>query len=335
MSGGAMTDTTWTPGEAAARDPRNHPDLPWWKSAVIYQIYPRSFLDTDGDGVGDLEGIRRRLPYLAELGVDALWLSPFYRSPMADFGYDVSDHCDVDPLFGDLDNARRLVREAHEHGLRVLVDFVPCHTSDLHDWFVDARSSRDATHRDWYVWRDGEPSTPPNRWMSAFTGGPAWTWDGANGKWYLHLFLPEQPDLDWNHPEVVQAMFDVLRFWLDLGVDGFRIDVVHLIGKDVPEGPDVPDPQPTELTHELLRQIRALVDAYACEPALVGEVYIMSTRAVASFYGDDDELHLAFAPVLLGSGEPLFAGLDLRALGYAVVEHVPTEAATHVVIRRG
>ena len=307
MSGGAMTDTTWTPGEAAARDPRNHPDLPWWKSAVIYQIYPRSFLDTDGDGVGDLEGIRRRLPYLAELGVDALWLSPFYRSPMADFGYDVSDHCDVDPLFGDLDNARRLVREAHEHGLRVLVDFVPCHTSDLHDWFVDARSSPDATHRDWYVWRDGDPSTPPNRWMSAFTGGPAWTWDGANGKWYLHLFLPEQPDLDWHHPEVVDAMFDVLKFWLDLGVDGFRVDVVHLIGKDVPDGHDVPDPEPAPLTHELLRRMRTLVDAYACEPVLVGEVYIMSTRAVASFYGRGDELHLAF------NFPPLYAPWDAPA----------------------
>jgi len=261
---------------------------------VIYQIYPRSFLDTDGDGVGDLEGIRRRLPYLADLGVDGIWLSPFFRSPMADFGYDVSDHCDVDPLFGDLDDARRLVSEAHALGIRVLVDYVPCHTSDQHAWFVDARSSPTAEHRGWYVWVDGDPETPPNRWMSAFTGGPAWTWDTANAKWYLHLFLPEQPDLDWRNPAVVAAMLDVLRFWLDLGVDGFRIDVAHLMGKDIVLGPDVPDPAPTPLTHTLMRQIRALVDSYPGDRTTVGEVYIMSTRAVASFYGDDDELHMSF-----------------------------------------
>ncbi len=274
---------------------------------MIYQIYPRSFLDTDGDGVGDLEGIRRRVPYLAELGVDAIWLSPFYRSPMADFGYDVADHTDVDPLFGDLDDARRLVREAHDHGVRVIVDFVPNHTSDRHEWFADARSSPSALHRDWYVWVDGEPTTPPNRWMSAFTGGPAWTWDEPNLRWYLHLFLPEQPDVDWRNPEVVAAMHDVLRFWLDLGVDGFRIDVAHLIGKDIPLGPDVPDPEPTPLTHELMRQIRRLVDSYPGDRMTVGEVYIMSTRAVAEFYGQGDELHLSF------NFPPLYAPFDAAA----------------------
>ena len=282
-------------------------DRPWWQGAVIYQIYPRSFLDTDGDGVGDLEGIRRRLPYLAELGIDAIWLSPFYRSPMADFGYDVADHTDVDPLFGDLADARRLVREAHDRGVRVVVDFVPNHTSDRHEWFADARSSPSAVHRDWYVWVDGEPTTPPNRWMSAFTGGPAWTWDEPNARWYLHLFLPEQPDVDWRNPEVVAAMHDVLRFWLDLGVDGFRIDVAHLIGKDIPLGPDVPDPEPAPLTHELMRQIRRLVDSYPGDRMTVGEVYIMSTRAVAEFYGQGDELHLSF------NFPPLYAPFEAAA----------------------
>jgi alpha-glucosidase len=312
----------WTAGEAIARDPRSRPDRPWWEGAVFYQIYPRSFLDTDGDGIGDLAGVRRRLPYLAQLGVDAIWLSPFYRSPMADFGYDVSDFCDVDPLFGTLDDARLLIAEAHEHGLRVIVDWVPHHTSSEHPWFVDARSSRSAAHRDWYVWRDPVgpevpgrevpgpevpgrevparvvPGPPPNPWMSAFTGGPAWTWDHGTGQWYLHLFLPEQPDLEWHNPEVVAAMHDVVRFWLELGVDGFRVDVVHLLGKDVPTGPDptgLPkDPQPTAYTHEILRDLRRLVDSYPRERMIVGEVYIMSTAAVAEFYGQGDELHLAF-----------------------------------------
>jgi alpha-glucosidase len=295
--------STWTPGEREAKAP--HPDdaqLPWWTSAVFYQIYPRSFLDTDGDGVGDLEGVRQKLPYLARLGVDALWLSPFYPSPMHDFGYDVADYCDVDPLFGSLEDARRLVIEAHEHGLRVIVDFVPNHTSSEHPWFVDARSSRTAAHRDWYVWRDPAPvaggtlpGPPPNGWAATFTPDePAWTWDAETEQWYLHVFLPEQPDLDWTNPAVVDAMHGVLRFWLDLGVDGFRIDVVHYIGKDIPLGPDVPPPEATELTHELLRGLRELLDAYPRQPMMVGEVFIFSTRQVATFYGRGDELHLSF-----------------------------------------
>ncbi|HZQ57388.1 MAG TPA: alpha-amylase family glycosyl hydrolase [Acidimicrobiales bacterium] len=302
-----MTSAQWTPGEAAAKDPHDRPERPWWQGAVFYQIYPRSFLDTDGDGVGDLDGVRRRLPYLAQLGVDAIWLSPFYRSPMADFGYDVADHCDVDPLFGDVDIARELVREAHEHGLRVVVDYVPNHTSDEHAWFVDARSSRTAAHRDWYVWVDGDPATPPNPWMSAFTGGPAWTWDAGTEQWYLHLFLPEQPDLDWHNRDVVDAMHDVMRFWLDLGVDGFRIDVAFLIGKDVPLGPAASKPEPSAYTHELMRGFRKLVDSYPRERVTVGEIYIMSTRAVASFYGDNDELHLNF------NFPPLYAPFEAAA----------------------
>jgi alpha-glucosidase len=281
--------------------------VPWWKSAVIYQIYPRSFADSaprpDGVAVGDLEGIRRRLDHLVALGVDAFWLSPVFRSPMADFGYDVSDHCDVDPLFGTLDDFDRLLEDAHARGLRVILDWVPNHTSDQHPWFLEARSSRTNPRRDWYVWRDPAPGGgPPNNWRAAFADVPAWTLDEATGQYYLHLFLPEQPDLNWAEPAVVEAMHDVLRFWLDRGVDGFRADVVHAIGKD-PALPDDPpeaallpksstNDHPT--THALLRDIRALLDGYPGDRMMVGEVYLLDTARVATYYGAGDELHLAF-----------------------------------------
>ena len=276
-------------------------NLPWWKSGVVYQIYPRSFADSDGDGVGDLEGIRSRLDYVRDLGVDALWLSPIYRSPMADFGYDVSDHCDVDPVFGDLEAFDRLLAAAHDRGLRVLLDWVPNHTSAEHPWFVESRSSRDSPKRDWYVWRDGVDGRPPNNWRSAF-GGPAWTYDERTRQWYLHLFLSEQPDLNWRNAGVVEAMHGVLRFWLERGVDGFRADVVHLIGKDEA----LPD-QPPELaqvdlvgvhdhasTHELLRGVRRVLDAYGGERAIVGEVNLGSAALLAPYYGRGDELHMVF-----------------------------------------
>ena len=285
-------------------------DRPWWKKAVFYQIYPRSFLDTDGDGVGDLAGIRNRIPYLAGLGVDAIWLSPFFTSPMADFGYDVADYCDVDPLFGTLEDFDRMVADAHAHGLRVIIDFVPNHSSDRHAWFADARSSRDSEHRDWYVWRDGVAGEPPNGWRAMFADEPAWTWDEVTEQWYLRLFLKEQPDLDWTNPDVVEAMHGVLRFWLDRGVDGFRIDVAHLVGKDIPTGPDTeasPFPGPSDYTHEVMRGLRRLVDGYPGERVLVGEVYIMSTRKVAEFYGEDDELHMAF------NFPPLYAPFEAAA----------------------
>jgi alpha-glucosidase len=300
---------------------------PWWQSAVIYQVYPRSFADANGDGVGDLEGLRRHLGHLVWLGVDAVWLSPIYRSPMTDFGYDVSDHCDVDPVFGSLDDAERLVAEAHAAGLKVLLDWVPNHTSDQHPWFVESRAGRDSARRSWYAWRDGRDGAPPNNWRAAFTGElrweldpstgerrpravaaetevdpSAWTFDPATRQWYLHLFLASQPDLDWNEPAVVEAQLDVLRFWLDRGVDGFRADVIHAIGKD----PALPD-DPPELallpksstndephTHELLRRIRAVLDGYPGERVIVGEVYLLDTARVATYYGDGDELHLAF-----------------------------------------
>jgi alpha-glucosidase len=302
---------------------------PWWQTATVYQIYPRSFLDTSGNGVGDLEGVRRRLDHLAWLGVDAIWLSPFFPSPMADFGYDVADFCDVDPVFGTLDDFDRLLADAHERGIRVVIDWVPNHTSDQHPWFVESRASRDSSKRGWYVWRDGEPDQPPNGWRAAFTGestwvrdddgqlrprvidlpvdvaSSAWTWDDATRQWYLHLFLPEQPDLEWRNPEVVAAMHDTLRFWLDRGVDGFRADVIHAVGKD----PDAPDPAAEqgelaslpesdtsewEQTHEILRGLRRLLDSYDGDRMMVGEVFLLDTAKVARYYGDGDELHLCF-----------------------------------------
>ena len=275
---------------------------PWWRSAVFYQIYPRSFATSADRPTGDLRGIEQHLDHLTWLGVEALWISPFYPSPQADFGYDVSDFCDVDPAFGDLADFDRLLAACHERGLRLLVDLVPNHTSDQHPWFQEARSSRDAPRRDWYIWRDGDPGTPPNNWIAAFTNESAWTWDEDTGQWYLHQFLPAQPDLNWANPEVVEAMHGVMRFWLDRGVDGFRIDVVHGIGKD----PELPDDPPqvagiphsalndTPQTHELLRGMRKLVDAYPGDRLILGEVYLLSTRRVAEYYGDDDELHLSF-----------------------------------------
>jgi alpha-glucosidase len=284
------------------RSPVGGPAEPWWRSAVGYQIYPRSFCDASGDGVGDLEGVRRRLDHLAWLGLDAIWLSPFYPSPMRDFGYDVSDYCDVDPVFGTLADFDRLLADAHARGIRVLVDWVPNHTSDQHPWFVESRSSRASRKRGWYVWRDGSPDRPPNNWRAAFTDGPAWTWDEATRQWYLHLFLPQQPDLDWGNPEVVAAMHATLRFWLDRGVDGFRVDVVHAIGKD-PALPDLPPERariPACVLHEgprtpeLVRGIRRVLEEYAGERLLLGEVPLLWTERVARYYGDGDGLHLAF-----------------------------------------
>jgi alpha-glucosidase len=283
-------------------------DRLWWKRGVVYQIYPRSFMDANGDGVGDLQGIRRRLDHLSWLGVDAIWLSPCFPSPMADFGYDVADYCDIDPVFGNLADFDELLGDAHSRGIRVVLDWVPAHTSDRHPWFVDSRRDRASPKRDWYVWRDRRPDgSPPNNWRSVF-GGSAWEWDDATGQFYLHSHLVEQPDLDWRNPAVVAAMHDVLRFWLDRGVDGFRIDVVHRILKD-PELRDNPVIPGREAhghgsqhhlndenhpdVHAALRGIRRLLDGYAGRMA-VGEVFILDPEVVASYYGKGDELHLAF-----------------------------------------
>ena len=214
----------------------------WWQKGIVYQIYPRSFMDSNNDGIGDLQGIIDKLDYLNDgtqesLGVDAIWISPFYPSPMADFGYDVADYCDVDPMFGDLDTFDKLVTEAHKHNIKIIIDFVPNHTSSQHDWFKESRQSKDNPKRDWYFWKDAKADgSPPNNWESVF-GGKAWTWDEKTQQYYFHQFDPAQPDLNWRNPEVRQAMLDVLRFWLKRGVDGFRMDVVYMIMKH----PDMPD----------------------------------------------------------------------------------------------
>jgi len=266
---------------------------PWWKTAVFYQIYPRSFCDTTGNGVGDIDGIRSKLDHIAGLGVDALWISPMYPSPMADHGYDVADYCDIDPLFGDLDAFDTMLAEAHQRGLRVIIDWVPAHTSDQHPWFTEARSSRDNPKRDWYLWAEGDPDTPPTPWTAMFPAGPAWTWDDVSGAWYSRTFTPEQPDLNWSNPDVQDAMHATLRFWLDRGVDGFRMDVIHFIGRDpqriIDGAESAHDPAQT---HAHLRAIRRLIDGYDHDRVAVGEVFILDTEQVASHYGNDDELHL-------------------------------------------
>jgi alpha-glucosidase len=281
----------------------------WWREAVFYEIYVRSFSDANGDGVGDLRGIRSRLPYLKALGVDGVWLTPFYPSPGVDFGYDVADYVDVDPLFGTLADFDDLVGAAHELGLRVVVDVVPNHTSSEHTWFRNALA--DAAHPDRarYVFAHGRDAGPPNNWPSNW-GGPAWTRDEASGDWYLHLFAPEQPDLDWHAPPVRESFEEILRFWLDRGVDGFRIDVAHALFKNA-ELRDEPEPFPEVAfssdwrtavdqpeVHGVYRSWRELVASYAHEPVLVGEV-VFSDPARAAPYVRADELHMAFNFTLL------------------------------------
>lgn len=283
----------------------------WWERGVIYQVYPRSFQDSDGDGVGDLAGVERRLDYLAVLGVDAIWLSPVFPSPMADFGYDIMDHCSIDPLFGDLAGFDRLLRAAHDRGLKVLLDFVPNHTSDRHPWFIESRSSRDNPRRDWYIWRDPAPGGgPPNNWTSDM-GGSSWEYDPASGQYYLHAFLKEQPDLNWRNPAVRAAMTDVMRFWLERGVDGFRIDVLwHIIKADgFPDNPLNPgyrDGMGEKLkviqrhstdqpeVHEIAAAFRALADSYG-ERVLIGEIYL-PIETLMLYYGGPEApgVHLPF-----------------------------------------
>ena len=204
----------------------------WWQTGVIYQVYPRSFLDSNGDGVGDLRGITSKLDYLRWLGVDVIWLSPIYPSPMADFGYDITNYTDVHPLFGTLADLDNLLHQAHQRNLKLILDFVPNHTSDEHPWFQESRSSRTNEKRDWYIWRGPAPDGgPPNNWISRF-GGSAWQFDTQTEQYYLHLYDGKQPDLNWRNPHVRQTMFDVMRFWLDRGVDGFRVDALEVLLKD-------------------------------------------------------------------------------------------------------
>lgn len=321
---------------------------PWWQTGVVYQIYPRSFQDSNDDGVGDIRGIISRLDYLHQtLGVDAIWLSPFYPSPMADFGYDISNYVDVDPIFGTLADFDDLVREAHARGMRVIVDYVPNHTSDHHPWFDESRSSRRSAKRDWYIWAGGKPDgSPPNNWLSVF-GGSAWEWDEATGQYYMHAYLKGQPDLNWRNPDVKKAMFDVLRFWLDRGVDGFRVDAAHGIMKDPalrdnPPNRSVENPYKhlgaydSQLhihdrghpdVHQVYRELRQLLDSYDddCPRVVIGEIHIFDYREWATYFGADlDELHLPFNFGLVGvTSGALWAAPAVRAAVDAVQEAVP------------
>ena len=282
----------------------------WWQSGVLYQIYPRSFQDSNGDGVGDLPGIYSRLDYLERLGIDAIWLSPVYPSPMADFGYDISDYTNIDEQFGTLADFDRLVGEAHRRNIRVLLDFVPNHSSDQHAWFLESRSSRDNPKRDWYIWKDPAPDGgPPNNWLSNF-GGSAWQLDERTGQYYYHAFLKEQPDLNWRNPKVQDAMLDVLRFWLDRGVDGFRIDVIWHIVKDDQFRDNLPNPEyephlpphhsllATYSTdrpevHDIIERMRGVLDQYE-ERLMVGEIYLPLERLVTYYGSQGAGVHLPF-----------------------------------------
>jgi len=283
----------------------------WWERGVIYQIYPRSFQDSNADGVGDLAGIESRLDYLAELGIDAIWLSPVYPSPMVDFGYDIADFCGIDPMFGDLAGFDRLLAAVHARGLKLLLDFVPNHSSDQHPWFVESRSSRGNPKRDWYIWRNPAPDGgPPNNWISDF-GGSSWEWDGTTGQYYLHAFLKEQPDLNWREPQVREAMMAVLRFWFDRGVDGFRIDVLwHIIkAESLPDNPVNEEWTPGRTqrdqliqlystdqpeAHAISAEFRAIADSYG-DRVLIGEICLPDDR-LAKWYGTPDipQVHLPF-----------------------------------------
>jgi alpha-glucosidase len=298
---------------------------------VIYQVYPRSFMDSDGDGIGDLEGIRQRLDHLAWLGVEGVWISPIYPSPMADAGYDVADYCDIAPVFGTLAGFDRLLAEAHARGLKVILDFVPNHSSDQHPWFQESRASRDNPKRDWYIWRDPAPDGgPPNNWLANF-GGSAWTFDPATGQYYHHAFLREQPDLNWRNPEVRRAMYDAMRFWLDRGVDGFRVDVIWHLIKDEAFRDNPPNPawQPHQANidrllqlhsadrpeiHEVVAEMRALLDAYP-ERVLIGEIYLPLHRLVAYYGPDLRGAHLPF------NFQLIFAAWSARGIARLVGEY--------------
>ncbi len=295
--------------------------MPWWRGAVIYQIYPRSFLDADGDGVGDLPGIVERLDYVAELGVDAIWISPFFRSPMADFGYDIADYRAVDPLFGTLEDFDRLLSKAHALGLRVMIDQVLSHTSVEHAWFLESRQSRDNPKADWYVWADPrEDGTPPNNWLSLFGGG-AWQWEPRREQYYLHNFLSAQPDLNFHNPQVQQATLDNVRFWLDRGVDGFRLDAINFCFHDRQLRDNPPKPadrrvgrgfsadnpyayqyhhynntQPENLA--FLERLRTLLDGYPGATSL-GEISSEDSLATTAEYTSRGRLHMGYSFELL------------------------------------
>jgi alpha-glucosidase len=305
----------------------------WWQDAVFYQIYPRSFADANGDGIGDMNGMRQKLDYLAWLGIDAIWLSPHFPSPQFDCGYDISDYCDVAPEYGTLDDFKQFLAEAHARYIRVILDFVLNHTSHLHAWFIESRSSKDNPKRDWFIWRDGVGENPPNNWQSTF-GGSAWEYDAQTGQYYYHFFLKEQPDLNWRNPEVVEAMFNAARFWLDMGVDGFRLDAVGTIFEQDDLSPHISKHRSVDFlrnevevklgtapklftgddwadlfgtqvnlpeVHTVMKQLRAVIDEYT-DRVLIGETGDMI------YLGDGtDELHMVFNFNLMTRDAPFTA----------------------------
>jgi alpha-glucosidase len=315
------------------------PAFPWWRAGVLYQIYPRSFADSTGRGHGDLQGVIDHLDHLSWLGVDGIWLSPINPSPDADWGYDVSDYRSVDPDLGDLDDLDRLVHDAGELGIRVILDLVPNHTSDQHPWFVDARADRASGHRDWYVWADGKADgPPPNNWRSSF-GGPAWTWDEMTGQHYLHNFLPEQPDLNWWNPEVAEAFDEILRFWFDRGIAGFRIDVANGLVKDRslrdnPVTTDEDHPMVRALgvrpaynmnqdeVHDVYRRWRTIGKDYDPPRLFLGETWVWDLDSLMRFYGANDELDLALNfPFIFAD-----LGSDTRSIVEAAEQALPSDA---------
>jgi alpha-glucosidase len=315
----------------APEDHAEAADRPWWKGAVVYQVYPRSFLDSNGDGIGDLPGIAQRLEHVASLGVDAVWLSPFFKSPMNDYGYDVADYCDVDPMFGTLADFDRLVEKAHRLGLKVVIDQVWSHTSDQHAWFQESRSSRDNPKADWYVWADPRPDgSPPNNWQSVFHG-PAWKWDARRGQYYFHNFLPSQPDLNAWNPAVQDALIEAGRFWLDRGVDGFRLDAINFLLhdrllRDNPPAADDGKPKTRPFDFQdhafsmsqpevplFLERVRAMLDEYpgAFTVAEVGGPKAL--REMKAFTEGERRLHTAYGFTFLYA-ERLTPALVKRAL---------------------
>ncbi|HEX6478986.1 MAG TPA: alpha-amylase family glycosyl hydrolase [Ktedonobacteraceae bacterium] len=325
----------------------------WWQQGVIYQVYPRSFKDTSADGIGDLSGIIAKLDHLTWLGVDAIWLSPIYPSPMIDFGYDITNYTDIDPLFGDLATFDMLVAQAHQRGLKIIMDYVPNHTSDQHPWFIQSRSSRTNPRRDWYVWADPKPDgSPPNNWLASW-GGLAWEWDNTTGQYYLHSYHKAMPDLNWRNPAVKEAMFDVVRFWLDRGVDGLRIDSAQRIVKDPQLRDNPPNADPRGMAyksftdydsqlhlndkahpdiHQVYRELRQLLDAYSIQSPRValGEMHIFDWKVWARYYGLQlDELHM---PLNFGLISIPWKARSVQQLVDAVEAALPAEAWPNYVL---
>ena len=317
----------------------------WWQDGIIYQVYPRSYQDTNHDGIGDLRGVIQRLPYLKTLGIRAIWISPIYPSPMADFGYDISDYTGIWPTFGSMADFDELLHQIHDFGMKLILDLVPNHSSDEHPWFLESRSSRNNPKRDWYIWKDPKPDGgPPNNWLSVF-GGSAWEWDEKTKQYYYHAFLVKQPDLNWRNPEVESAMLDVMRFWLGKGVDGFRVDAMwHLIKdlqwRDNPRNPEYNDTMATynELLpvystdqpemHAIVANMRKLLDSYS-ERLMIAEIYLPIHRLVAYYGANNSEAHLPFNFLLIS------LPWDARQIAAAIDEYegaLPADAWPNWVI---